>query len=97
MKMKLLVLALALLFAAPSAFAYQIYVKHTATIFGTTTLEVEGSDTIDKIKMKIYEKTGFPTVNMRLIFAGAQLEDGRTLSSYNINKDATIHCVFTNG
>ena len=83
-------IVVALILTVPStAFGMQIFVKTSTG--KTITLEIEPTDFIKEVKVKIQDKEGFLPVEQVLVFAGKTLEDENTLQDYNIQKESTLH------
>jgi ubiquitin C len=75
--------------ASPSSI--QIFVRNL--VGKTLALRVDPFDLVDTVKNTIHEREGVPPCEQRLIFSGRQLENGRTLADYNIQRDNTLHLV----
>merc|ERR1719272_1237540 len=57
-------------------------------------MDVNSSDPVEAMKQCVSDREGIPAEQQRLVFAGKQLEDGRTMADYNIQEESTISLEF---
>ena len=86
----LLVFCMMMSFMPMMASAIEIYIDLKIVGQANLTLEVVSGDSIDNIKEKIRDKTGFSPDAQRLFFGEKELENGRTMADYNIHKESTL-------
>lgn len=93
-KLLFVITLLSIVLYIPKVYAMQVFVKK---IDGNNiSIEVESSDTIEAVKQKIFQKdSSIPIERLKLIFDGKTLEDGRTLADYDVQKESTIHLIYT--